>query len=404
MRRVRDERDVVAVDHEARRGDAPVDDLRSARGGRQRERAQADEHPNEQAAQTVHARAIGAVWHFRYHSPGETFDCLRPFWDGGFWAAQQLPWAPMSEQIILTLRRLVKRYPPDRTVLDGITLAFLHGAKIGVLGANGRANSLPSWRASTRTSAAACCWHRRNGRHVTRSPSSSTRRAVYERRDERARTRDLLDRFNAIPRAGGRSTPTRWSARWRDRCRAHRRDRRLEPGAPWPPRWRCAFRPGRPRSHPSGGERRRVALCRLLLQAPDLLLLDRRTTSTPNRWRGSALSRTIHAPSSRSPTATSSTTSRLDPRADRGGHPAGATTRLAEQKQSPLALEEKGGWARRRARREMEWTGMSQKARQARARRACSAGLLAEEANVQSTPEIHIPRQPPKTWWSRPRA
>src|SRR4051812_49824091 len=47
----------------------------------------------------------------------------------------------MSEQIILTLRRLVKRYPPDRTVLDGITLAFLHGAKIGVLGANGSGKS-----------------------------------------------------------------------------------------------------------------------------------------------------------------------------------------------------------------------------------------------------------------------
>ena len=39
----------------------------------------------------------------------------------------------MSEQIILTLHRLVKRYPPDRVVLDGITLSFLHGAKIGVL-------------------------------------------------------------------------------------------------------------------------------------------------------------------------------------------------------------------------------------------------------------------------------
>ena len=40
----------------------------------------------------------------------------------------------MSEQIILTLHRLVKRYPPDKVVLDGITLSFLHGAKIGVLG------------------------------------------------------------------------------------------------------------------------------------------------------------------------------------------------------------------------------------------------------------------------------
>ena len=47
----------------------------------------------------------------------------------------------MSEQIILTLHRLVKRYPPDRVVLDGITLSFLHGAKIGVLGANGSGKS-----------------------------------------------------------------------------------------------------------------------------------------------------------------------------------------------------------------------------------------------------------------------
>ena len=70
---------------------------------------------------------------------------------------QPLPCPPVSEQIILTLHRLVKRYPPDKVVLDGITLSFLHGAKIGVLGVNGSGkirHSCTSLPASTRSTKA----------------------------------------------------------------------------------------------------------------------------------------------------------------------------------------------------------------------------------------------------------
>ena len=151
----------------------------------------------------------------------------------------------------------------------------------------------------------------------------------------------------------------------------------------------------------SGGERRRVALCRLLLQAPDLLLLDEPT----NHLDAESVAWLERFLADYRGTVVAVTHDRyfLDNVAgwilelDRGkGIPyQGNYSGWLEQKQARLALEEKGESARRRAlAREMEWAGMSQKARQAKgkARLQRYESLLAEEANVQiDRLEIHIP-------------
>ena len=318
----------------------------------------------------------------------------------------------MSEQIILTLRRLVKRYPPDRTVLDGITLAFLHGAKIGVLGANG------SGKSSLLRIMAGIDTH--VGGDVLLAPGATVgmldqepqldeTRTVYENVEDGMRgdarpARPLQRDLRAAGRAARRRRDgaARWP-RWA-RCRsASTRSTAGTSSAPWPRRWtRCACRPARPRCATlSGGERRRVALCRLLLQAPDLLLLDEPT----NHLDAESVAWLERFLADYRGTVVAVTHDRyfLDNVAgwilelDRGkGIPyQGNYSGWLEQKQARLALEEKGESARRRAlAREMEWAGMSQKARQAKgkARLQRYESLLAEEANVQiDRLEIHIP-------------
>ena len=282
----------------------------------------------------------------------------------------------MSEQIILTLRRLVKRYPPDRTVLDGITLAFLHGAKIGVLGPNG------SGKSSLLRIMAGIDTH--VGGDVLLAPGATVgmldqepqldeTRTVYENVEDGMReTRDLLDRFNAISARLGEpldademeSTLAEmgevqeridaidgWNL---ERTLATAMDAlRLPPGEAEVPTL-------------SGGERRRVALCRLLLQAPDLLLLDEPT----NHLDAESVAWLERFLAEYRGTVVAVTHDRyfLDNVAgwilelDRGkGIPyQGNYSGWLEQKQERLAQEEKGESARRRAlAREMEWAGMS---------------------------------------------
>ena len=162
----------------------------------------------------------------------------------------------MSEQIILTLHRLVKRYPPDKVVLDGITLSFLHGAKIGVLGANGSGkSSLLRIMAGidTRFDGDAQLAPGATVGMLEQEPHLDETRTVYENVEDGMReTRDLLDRFNAIRRSSAsRSTPTRWSGRSPRWARCRRRSTRSTAGTSsacsrrrWTP---CACHPARPR-------------------------------------------------------------------------------------------------------------------------------------------------------------
>jgi sulfate-transporting ATPase len=331
--------------------------------------------------------------------------------DGEPVAAQALPCAPMSDQIILTLRRLVKRYPPDRTVLDGITLAFLHGAKIGVLGANG------SGKSSLLRIMAGIDTH--VGGDVLLAPGATVgmleqepqldeTRTVYENVEDGMRaTRDLLDRFNAI--SARLAEPLDADEMERTLAEMGEVQERIDAVDGWNLERTLATAMDALRVPPgeadvgtlSGGERRRVALCRLLLQAPDLLLLDEPT----NHLDAESVAWLERFLADYRGTVVAVTHDRyfLDNVAgwilelDRGkGIPyQGNYSGWLEQKQARLALEEKGESARRRAlAREMEWAGMSQKARQAKgkARLQRYESLLADEASVQiDRLEIHIP-------------
>src|SRR4051794_31420396 len=331
--------------------------------------------------------------------------------DGEPVAAQALPCAPMSDQIILTLRRLVKRYPPDRTVLDGITLAFLHGAKIGVLGANG------SGKSSLLRIMAGIDTH--VGGDVLLAPGATVgmleqepqldeTRTVYENVEDGMRaTRDLLDRFNAI--SARLAEPLDADEMERTLAEMGEVQERIDAVDGWNLERTLATAMDALRVPPgeadvgtlSGGERRRVALCRLLLQAPDLLLLDEPT----NHLDAESVAWLERFLADYRGTVVAVTHDRyfLDNVAgwilelDRGkGIPyQGNYSGWLEQKQARLALEEKGESARRRAlAREMEWAGMSQKARQAKgkARLQRYESLLAEESTVQiDRLEIHIP-------------
>ena len=316
----------------------------------------------------------------------------------------------MSEQIILTLRRLVKRYPRP-TVLDGITLAFLHGAKIGVLGANG------SGKSSLLRIMAGIDTH--VGGDVLLAPGATVgmleqepqldeTRTVYENVEDGMRdTRDLLDRFNEI--SARLAEPLDADEMERTLAEMGEVQERIDAIDGWNLERTLATAMDALRVPPgeaevttlSGGERRRVALCRLLLQAPDLLLLDEPT----NHLDAESVAWLERFLADYRGTVVAVTHDRyfLDNVAgwilelDRGkGIPyQGNYSGWLEQKQARLAHEEKGESARRRAlAREMEWAGMSQRARQAKgkARLQRYESLLAEEANVQiDRLEIHIP-------------
>ena len=317
----------------------------------------------------------------------------------------------VSEQIILTLRRLVKRYPPDRTVLDGITLAFLHGAKIGVLGANG------SGKSSLLRIMAGIDTH--VGGDVLLAPGATVgmldqepqldeTRTVYENVEDGMRgTRDLLDSFNAI--SARMSEPLDADEMEQTLAEMGEVQERIDAIDGWNLERTLATAMDALRLPPgeaevatlSGGERRRVALCRLLLQAPDLLLLDEPT----NHLDAESVAWLERFLADYRGTVVAVTHDRyfLDNVAgwilelDRGkGIPyQGNYSGWLEQKQERLAQEEKGESARRRAlAREMEWAGMSPRARQAKgkARLQRYESLLADEANVQiDRLEIHIP-------------
>ena len=317
----------------------------------------------------------------------------------------------MSSTYIYAMHRVNKFHGPDKQVLSEISLSFLPGAKIGVLGPNGAGKSsllrIMAGLDEPSNGAAQLA----PGASVGYLPQEPQ---LDESRDVRgnvelgvAEQRALLDRFNEVSaRFAEPMSDDEMTALLEQQGEIQDRIERLDA-------WnldtmldtamdalRCPS-PDADVSTLSGGERRRVALCRLLLSSPDLLLLDEPTNHLDAEsvaWLEQFLERFPG-------TVLAVTHDRyfLDNVAgwilelDRGkGIPfQGNYSSWLEQKEARLGVEEKQASARRRTlQRELEWVRMSPRARHAKSKARLSAyeQLLAKEQSVKlESVEIHIP-------------
>jgi sulfate-transporting ATPase len=313
---------------------------------------------------------------------------------------------------VFSMYRVDKFFGPDRQVLANISLSFLPGAKIGVLGPNGAGKSTLLRLMAGREEPSSGIAELAPGATVgllEQEPELDPEKDVRGNVEDGVRPlRELLDRFASI--SGAFAEPDadvdallaeQASVQDEiDRRGAWTLDETLE-------RAMDALRlpdGDRDVTSLSGGERRRVALCRLLLQSPDLLLLDEPT----NHLDAESVAWLERFLAEYAGTVVAVTHDRyfLDNVAgwilelDRGrGIPfRGNYSSWLEQKQARLAAEEKQESARRRTlARELEWVRLSPKARHAKskARLAAYERLLAEDKDVKlDRVEIHIPAGP----------
>jgi ATP-binding cassette ChvD family protein len=312
----------------------------------------------------------------------------------------------VSQQYIFTMHRLTKVHPPSKTVLEDITLAFLPGAKIGVLGLNGSGKSTllrimagveTEFRGDAQLAAGATVGL------LEQEPALDESKDVRGNVEEGvAEVKGLLDRFNELSMNYSEETADEF-AKLQERIDAvdgWNLDNRLEQAMD-------ALRLPPPEAEVatlSGGERRRVALCRLLLRQPDLLLLDEPTNHLDAETVAWLERHLAEYPG----TIVAVTHDRyfLDNVAgwilelDRGrGIPfQGNYSSWLEQKQARLAQENREDSARRRTiESELEWVRMNASSRltKNKARLKRYEALLAEDRNVKlDAVEIHIPAGP----------
>src|SRR5437870_9664426 len=320
----------------------------------------------------------------------------------------------MPPQFIYVMKDLRKVVPPSREILRGIWLSFYPGAKIGVLGANGAGkSSLLKIMAGVDHDFQGEAWPHEGTRigFLPQEPQLDSSRNVKENVDLAVKpTRDLLKKFEDIsnkfaePMSDDEMTKLLdQQARVQERIDAINAwdiDRKIEiamDALRLPPADADV-------SKLSGGEKRRVALCRTLLEEPDMLLLDEPT----NHLDAESVAWLERYLAEFPGTVVAVTHDRyfLDNVAgwilelDRGaGIPyEGNYSAWLDQKRTRLAQEEKQASARQRTlERELEWVRMAPRARQAKgkARLAAYEKLLNEEGREQiENIEIYIPPGP----------
>ena len=320
----------------------------------------------------------------------------------------------MSAQFIFTMRKVSRFHPPDKEVLKDISLSFFPGAKIGVLGANGAGKS-----SLLRIMAGVDDGFTGEARLT---PGFSV--GMLEQEPQLDPAKDVAGNVadGVGPVAALLAEYDEVMAGWADpeadyeKLGARQADleAKIEAAGAWDLSRTTEIAMDALRLPPgdadvatlSGGERRRVALCRLLLSSPDLLLLDEPT----NHLDAESVAWLERFLRDYAGTVVAITHDRyfLDNVAgwilelDRGrGYPfEGNYSGWLEQKRARLDQEEKADTARKRTlERELEWVRMAPKARMAKgkARLAAYEKLQAEAEAAERGPDrlqIHIPPGP----------
>jgi energy-dependent translational throttle protein EttA len=312
----------------------------------------------------------------------------------------------VAHQYVFQMHRLSRTFPPDKEVLKNVSLSFLPGAKIGVLGYNGAGKSTilrimagqdTEYRGDAMLAPDATVGL------LEQEPQLDDSKDVRGNVEDGVReVKDLLDRFNELSMSYSEETADEFAALQEriDAVDAWTLDSRLDQAMDalrLPPSDADVARL-------SGGERRRVALCRLLLRAPDLLLLDEPT----NHLDAESVAWLERHLAEYAGTVVAVTHDRyfLDNvtgwilELDRGsGIPyEGNYSSWLEQKQQRLQHEERSEKARQRTiAAELDWVRQNPKGRQTKqkARLRNYEALVAEERNVKlDQVQIHIPAGP----------
>ncbi|MFO7563296.1 MAG: energy-dependent translational throttle protein EttA [Enhygromyxa sp.] len=316
-----------------------------------------------------------------------------------------------SYQYIYTMKGLSKVYPGGKKVLENIHLSFLPGAKIGVLGNNGAGKStLLRIMAGVDKEIIGEAWAAEGVKigYLPQEPELDPSKDVKGNIEEAvADMRDTLRRFEEVSMKFGEiSSDEEMNALLEEQGRLQDK---IDAGNGWALDQQLELAMDALRCPPSdadvtklsGGERRRVALTRLLLERPDMLLLDEPT----NHLDAESVAWLEHHLHEYPGTVVAITHDRyfldnvagwiLELDNGRGIPWEGNYSSWLDQKQKRLAEQEKKESSRQRElARELEWIRMTPKARQAKSKarvRAYEELLSSSEKRKQDTTSIHIP-------------